>query len=138
MFNVLKFTASCQPEQSIEPDSQKYGISSDLKQRGTNSNSSTNSGKQGKTKKGELFVPIHKTIKKVSKKEKNLNRALQSIQKSLKNDPTHELLSLHKEDSEKQQQRDGGFFTFMKKMLTTPVITMQSTPLTLIVLHITI
>ena len=126
----MKSTASCQPEQSIKPDSQKYGRSSDTEQRGTNSNSSTNSGKQGKTKKGKLFVPNHETTKKCQRKEKSLNRALESIQKSLKNDPTHELLSLHKEDSEKQQQRDERFFSLMKRMLTTPVITTQPTPLT--------
>ena len=46
------------------------------------------------------------------KREESLNRALQSIQESLKNDPTRELLSL-KEDSEKQQQCDERFFTLM-------------------------
>ena len=35
LFNVMKFTASCQPEQSIEPDSWNYGSSSDLEARGT-------------------------------------------------------------------------------------------------------
>ena len=55
LFNVLKSTASCQPDQSIEPDSQNYGSSSDSEERGTNSNSSTNSGKQEKTKKNEII-----------------------------------------------------------------------------------
>ena len=41
----MKSTANCQPEQSIEPDSQNYGSSSDSEERGTNSNSSTNSEK---------------------------------------------------------------------------------------------
>ena len=91
LFNVMKSTASCQPEQSIEPDFQNYGSSSDSEERGTNSNSSTISRKQEKTKKRKLFVPIHETAKKASKKrEENLNRALESIQESLKNDPTHD------------------------------------------------
>ena len=110
----MKSTANCQPEQSIEPDSQNYGNSSDSEKRGTNSNSSTNSGKQEKTKKMKLFVPIHETTKIASKKrEESLNRALESIQESLKNDPTCELLSLLKEDSERQQQRDERFFTLI-------------------------
>ena len=50
LFNVMKSTADCQPKQSIEPDSQNYGSSSDFEEKGTNSNSSTNSGKQEKTK----------------------------------------------------------------------------------------
>ena len=33
LFNVMKSTASCQPEQSIEPDSQNYGSSSDSQER---------------------------------------------------------------------------------------------------------
>ena len=108
LFNVMKSTANCQPEQSIEPDSQNYGSSSDSEERGTNSNSSTK--KQEKNKKRKLFVPIHKTTKNASKKrEENLNKALESIQESLKNDPTRELLSLLKEDSERQQQCDNGF-----------------------------
>ena len=45
LFNVMKSTANCQPEQSIEPDSQNYDSSSDSEERGTNSNASTNSGK---------------------------------------------------------------------------------------------
>ena len=48
LFDVMKSTASCQPEQSIEPDSQNYGSSSDLEERGTNSNSSTNKKKRKK------------------------------------------------------------------------------------------
>ena len=56
--------------------------------------------KNGKKKKS--FVPIHETTKKASKKrEESLNRALESIQESLKNDSTDELLSLVKEDSER-------------------------------------
>ena len=62
----MKSTANCQPEQSIEPDSQNYGSSSDSEERGTNSNSSTR--KQEKNKKRKLFVPIHKTTKNASKK----------------------------------------------------------------------
>ena len=109
LFNFMKSTANCQPEQSVEPDSQNYGSSSDSEERDTNSNSSTNSGKQEKTKKREL-VPIHETTKKASKKrEESLNRAMELIQESLKNDPTRELLSLLKEDSERQQQCDNGF-----------------------------
>ena len=45
LFNVMKYTANCQPKQSIEPDPQNYSSSSDSEERGTNSNSSTNSGK---------------------------------------------------------------------------------------------
>ena len=114
LFNVMETTANFQPEQSIQPDSQNYGSSSDSKEKGTNLNSSTNSGKQEKTNKRKLFVPIYETIKKASKKrEESLNRALESIQESLKNDPTCELLSLLKEDSERQQQRDERFFTLI-------------------------
>ena len=68
LFNVMKSAATCQSEQSIEPDSQNYGSSRDLKEKDANSNSSTNSGKQEKTKKRKLFVPIHETTKKASKK----------------------------------------------------------------------
>ena len=129
LFNVMKSTANCQPEQSIEPDSQNYGSSSDSEERGTNSNSSTK--KQEKNKKRKLFVPIHETTKNASKKrEENLNKALESIQESLKNDPTRELLSLLKEDSERQQQCDEKFFKLMERVLTTPVTTMQPTPFT--------
>ena len=70
LFNVMKSTANCQPEQSIQPDFQNYGSSSDSEEKGTNSNSSTNSGKQEKTNKWKLFVPIHETTKKASKKRK--------------------------------------------------------------------
>ena len=131
LFNGMKSTASCQPEQSIELDSQNYGSSSYSEGRGTNSNSSTNSGKQETIKKRKLFIPIHETTKKASKKrEESLNRAIESIQESLKNDPTHELLSLLQEDSERQQQRDEWFFTLMERMLITSVTTTQSTPFT--------
>ena len=41
----MKFTASCQLEQSVKPDSQNYGSSSGSEDSGTNSSSSTNSGK---------------------------------------------------------------------------------------------
>ena len=68
LFNVMKSAATCQSEQSIEPDSQNYGSSRDLKEKDANSNSSTNSGKQEKTKKRKLFVPIPETTKKASKK----------------------------------------------------------------------
>ena len=68
MLNITKSTASCQPEQSIEPDSQNYGSSSDSEERGTNSNSSKSSRKQEETKKRKLFVPIHETTKKASRK----------------------------------------------------------------------
>ena len=129
LFNVMKSTANCQPEQSIEPDSQNYGSSSDSEERGTNSNSSAR--KQEKNKKRKSFVPIHETTKNASKKrEENLNKALESIQESLKNDPTHELLSLLKEGSQRQQQRDERFFTLMERMLTTPVTTTQPAPFT--------
>ena len=131
LFNVMETTANFQPEQSIQPDSQNYGSSSDSKEKGTNLNSSTNSGKQEKTNKRKLFVPIHETTKKASKKrEESLNRALESSQKSLENDPTREILSLLKEDSERQQQLDERFFTFMERILTTPVTAMQPTPFT--------
>ena len=123
LFNVMRSTANCQPEQSIEPDSQNYGSSSDSEERGTNSNSSTR--KQEKKKKRKLFVPIHETTKNASKKrEENLNKVLESIH------PTNELLSLLKEDSERLQQRDERFFTLMERMLTTLVTTMQPTPFT--------
>ena len=90
----MKSTANCQPEQSIQPDSQNYGSSSDSEEKGTNSNSSANSGKQEKTNKRKLFVSIHETIKKMFKKrEESLKRALESFQESFKNDPTRELLS---------------------------------------------
>ena len=89
------------------------------------------SGKQETIKKRKLFIPIHETTKKASKKrEESLNRAIESIQESLKNDPTHELLSLLQEDSERQQQRDEWFFTLMERMLITSVTTTQSTPFT--------
>ena len=74
LFNVMKSTASCQPEQSIEPDSQNYGSSSDSEERATNSNSSTNSGKQEKTKKRKLFVPIHETAKKSVKEKRRKSK----------------------------------------------------------------
>ena len=45
LFNVMKSTASCQLKQSVNPDSQNYGSSSDSEDSGTNSSSSTNSGK---------------------------------------------------------------------------------------------
>ena len=126
LFNVIKTTANFQSEQSIQPGSKNYGSSSDSEEKGTNSNSSTNSGKQEKTNKRKLFVPIEETTKKASKKrEESLNRALESIEESLENDPTLEILSLLKEDSERQQQRDERFFTFMERILTTPVTTMQ-------------
>ena len=72
-------------------------------------NSSTNSGKQ-KTKIRKLCVPIHETTKKASKKrEESLNRALGSIQQSLKNDPMHELPSLLKEDVKGSSNNMKGF-----------------------------
>ena len=128
LFNVMETTANFQPEQSIQPDSQNYVSSSDSKEKGTNLNSSTNSGKQEKTNKRKLFVPIHETTKKASKKrEESLNRALESIQESLKNGSTDELV---KEDSERQEQRDESFFTFTERMLTTPVTKTQPTSFT--------
>ena len=101
LFNVMKSTASCQPEQSIQPDSQNYASSSDSEEKGTNLNSSTDPAKQEKIKKWKLFVPIHETTKKASKKrEESLNRA---------------------------PERDERFLTLMEKMLTTPVTTTQLT-----------
>ena len=55
---------------------------------------------------------------------------MKSIQQPLKNDSTHELLSLLKEDSETQQQRDERYFTLTERMLTIPVTTTQLTPFT--------
>ena len=79
-----------------------------------------------KRKKKKSFVPIHETTKKASKKrEESLNRALESIQESLKNDSTDELLSLVKEDSERQEQREN-----TERMLTTPVTKTQPTSFT--------
>ena len=72
LFNVMKSTANCQPEQSIEPDSQNYGSSSDSEERGTNSNSSTNSGKQEKRKKGNYLYLSKKLQKKRQRKEKKV------------------------------------------------------------------
>ena len=47
---------------------------------------------ENKKKRKILFVPIDETTKKASKKrEESLNRVLESIQESLKNDPTREL-----------------------------------------------
>ena len=81
-----------------------------------------------KRKKKKSFVPIHETTKKASKKrEESLNRALESIQESLKNGSTDELV---KEDSERQEQRDESFFTFTERMLTTPVTKTQPTSFT--------
>ena len=70
LFNVMKSTANCQPEQSIEPDSENYGSSSEVEERDTNSNSSTR--KQEKNKKRKLFVPIHETTKMRQRKEKKI------------------------------------------------------------------
>ena len=72
LFNVIKTTANFQPEQSIQPGSKNYGSSSDSEEKGTNSNSSTNSGKQEKTNKRKLFVPIEETTKKRQRKEKKV------------------------------------------------------------------
>ena len=47
-YNVLKSTASCQPDQSIELDSQNFISSSDSEEKNTNSNSSLDSEKQEK------------------------------------------------------------------------------------------
>ena len=56
-----------------------------------------------KQKKRKFFVPVHETTTKASKKRKeSLNSALESIQEYLKDHPAHELLSLLKEDSERQ------------------------------------
>ena len=67
-----------------------------------------------KRKRGNYLCLSMNLQKKASKKrEESLNRALESIQESLKNDPTCELLSLLKEDSERQQQRDERFFTLI-------------------------
>ena len=70
LFNVIKTTANFQPEQSIQPGSKNYGSSSDSEEKGTNSNSSTNSGKQEKTNKRKLFVPIEETTKSVKEKRR--------------------------------------------------------------------
>ena len=42
LFNVMKSTASFQPEQSVKPDSQSSGSSSGSEGRGTNSSLSAN------------------------------------------------------------------------------------------------
>ena len=68
----MESTANCQPEQSIEPDCQNYGRGSDSEEKGTSSNSSTNFGKQEKTKIRKLFVSIHGTTKKRQRKEKKV------------------------------------------------------------------
>ena len=71
LFNVMESTASCQPEQSIEPpNSQNYGSSSDSEERGTNSNSSTR--KQEKNKKGNYFYLSMKLQKTRQRKEKKI------------------------------------------------------------------
>ena len=72
LFNVRKYTANCQPKQSLEPDSQNYGSSSDSEERGTNSNSSTNSGKQEKRKKRNYLYLSKKLQKKRQRKEKKV------------------------------------------------------------------
>ena len=59
--------------------------------------------KKKQKKKRKFFVPVHETTTKASKKRKeSLNSALESIQEYLKDRPAHELLSLLKEDSERQ------------------------------------
>ena len=118
LFNVMKSTANCQPEQSIQPDFQNYGSSSDSEENGTNSNSSTNSGKHEKTNKWKLFVPIHETTKKSVKEKKRKSKQSPGINSKVSlNDPTRELLSLLKDDGERQQQRDEPFFTLMDRAL---------------------
>ena len=49
-------------------------------------------------------------------RKESLNSALESIQEYLKDHPAHELLSLLKEDSEREQQRDERFFTLMESV----------------------
>ena len=72
---------------------------------------------------------IHETTKKASKnREESLSKALESIQQSLKNDPTRELLSILKENSERHQQKGERFFTLMERMVITPITTTQPTP----------
>ena len=127
----MKSTASCQPEQSIEPYSQNYGGSSDLEERRTKFKFINKFWKTRKNnKKRKFFVPIHEATKKSIKEKRSLNRTLKSIQQPLKNDSTYELLSLLKEDSETQQQRDERYFTLTERMLTIPVTTTQLTPFT--------
>ena len=65
----MKSTASCQPEQSIEPYSQNYGGSSDLEERRTKFKFINKFWKTRKNnKKRKFFVPILEATKKASKK----------------------------------------------------------------------
>ena len=52
------------------------------------------------------------------------------MQESLKNYATHELLSLLKQDIQRQQQRNERFFTLMERMVATAVTTRQPTRFT--------
>ena len=68
LFNVMKSTANCQPEQSIEPDSQNYDSSSDSEERGTNPNLSA----RKQEKKGNYLYLSMRLQKMHQRKEKKM------------------------------------------------------------------
>ena len=62
-------------------------------------------------------MPIHETSRK-SSKQLDLAKTLDSINESLANDGTKELIEFLKQDSICQQEKDDRFMSLMERMLT--------------------
>ena len=86
----------------------------------TSSSSAATSSGNSECKKRK-FVPIHESSRNVAKRL-DLQKSLDKINDELANDSTKELISLFKEESNRQQQREDRFMTLIERMLTpTPV-----------------
>ena len=113
LFEVVKSMDNCQSDQAIEPGTSTSSNSSNSKCEGTFNESITKT-----SEKRPLFVPIHETTKKAQKRHtENIQSTLDKINEALNADPTKELISFLKEDSERQQRQDERFLSLMEQML---------------------
>ena len=121
LFGVVKSMDNCQSEQSIEPDVMMTKSADDTHESiddadfNTSSSSAATSSGNSECKKRK-FVPIHESSRKVAKRL-DLQKSLDKINDELANDSTKELISLFKEESNRQQQREDRFMTLMEHML---------------------
>ena len=113
LFEVVKSMDNCLPDQTIEPGTSTSSNSSNSKCEGTFNESITKT-----PEKRLLFVPIPETTRKAEKRQRvNIQSTLGKINEALNADPTKELISFLKEDSERQQRQDEHFLSLMERML---------------------
>ena len=119
LFGVVKSMDNCQPEQSIEPDVMMTMSTDDTHESIDDADFNTSNGNSECKKR--KFVSIHESSRKVAKRL-DLQKSLDEINDELANDSTKELISLFKEESNRQELREDRLMTLMERTLTpTPV-----------------